>query len=299
MFGGAPLSINRHMIQFVNLLGLMLGVLGTLFLTYDLLGRRNGPLRWFLRVVVPSLVGLFVSGLLLLGVNMGLTAAGQALPVGRLVYWAITGVVIGAFNGFFVDSPEIPAQRRFAFSVKDAFVGALVTFTLYAIASAFDTMGNYITRVFPYGLYVALAGWLVAGFWRRLNRNRSDTGVRPSWFSWKGFLIGAFAGWVLLVLFLVPDLIIFALNPPPGVLPDSTPARIALFVVFGVFLVLIALILGGPAGAVVGGFSRYMFWWANSLPERGMQIIGVTLILVAFVAQTVEPVTGLLDIPLG
>ncbi len=290
MLAVADLGLDHHVVQFISLVGLVLGVLGTLFLTYDLLGRQNGPLRWFLRITVPALVGLLVPGLLLALANSFLQ-----LPVGRIVYWALTGVVIGGFNGFFVDPPGTLAKRRFAFSVRDATVGALVTFILYAIAAAFDTMGNYVSRLFPYGFYVMIAAWPVAGFWRRLNRDRAATDVRPRWFSGKGSLIGALAGFVLLFLFLAPNILIDAFGPPKNGLPDSVAARAVLV---AVVVVIFGLFLGAPAGAVVGGISRYVFWWANSLPERRMQVIGVILILVAFVAQAVEPVTGLFDIPI-
>src|SRR5690348_11614385 len=43
----------------VSIIGLLLGVLGSLYLSYDLLGRAGGPLRWLIRILTP----IFLSGL--------------------------------------------------------------------------------------------------------------------------------------------------------------------------------------------------------------------------------------------
>src|SRR5215467_14279571 len=43
-----------------TLSGVLLATIGTLFLAYDLLGRENGPLRWFTLVLTGGLVSTFV-----------------------------------------------------------------------------------------------------------------------------------------------------------------------------------------------------------------------------------------------
>ena len=52
-----------------------------------------------------------------------------------------------------------------------------------------------------------------------------------------------------------------------------------------------------PAGATVGGISRFVFWRAESLDGYQLGAIGVMLTLVGFLVQLVEPISGLLDIP--
>ena len=43
-----------------TLSGVLLATMGTLFLAYDLLGRENGPLRWFTLVLTGGLVSTLV-----------------------------------------------------------------------------------------------------------------------------------------------------------------------------------------------------------------------------------------------
>ncbi len=43
-----------------TLSGVLLATIGTLFLAYDLLGRENGPLRWFTLVLTGGLVSTLV-----------------------------------------------------------------------------------------------------------------------------------------------------------------------------------------------------------------------------------------------
>lgn len=44
------------------IMSVFLAIIGTLFLAYDLLGRENGPLRWFTFVITCGLVSAVVLG---------------------------------------------------------------------------------------------------------------------------------------------------------------------------------------------------------------------------------------------
>src|SRR3989449_8149400 len=46
--------------QSFTLISVLLGTTGTLFLAYDLLGRENGPLRWFTLVLTCGLVSALI-----------------------------------------------------------------------------------------------------------------------------------------------------------------------------------------------------------------------------------------------
>ncbi len=53
----------------------------------------------------------------------------------------------------------------------------------------------------------------------------------------------------------------------------------------------------GPAGAITGGISRYIFWRANGLGDGKLGGIGAILTLVGFLMQLLSPLVSVLDIP--
>src|SRR5690348_228974 len=55
-------DVDIHVVAGINLAGLLLGILGSLFFTYDLLGRPGGFLRLLLRVGIPALIGTLTLG---------------------------------------------------------------------------------------------------------------------------------------------------------------------------------------------------------------------------------------------
>jgi hypothetical protein len=76
-------------LESITFIGLLLGTVGTLFLAYDLLGRENGPLRWFTLVLTCGLVSALVF-----------------VPVAILEAFLLGGIK-GGFN-LFIILPLIP-----------------------------------------------------------------------------------------------------------------------------------------------------------------------------------------------
>ena len=77
--------MDRHTLAAINLAGILLDLMGGLYLAYDLLGGRKGPLRLITRIVTYSLV--FGLGFGLLGLRFGLIAgSGLGIALG-LEFW--------------------------------------------------------------------------------------------------------------------------------------------------------------------------------------------------------------------
>src|SRR5215470_16871942 len=100
-------------------IGVLLATIGTLFLAYDLLGRENGPLRWFTLVTTCALVSALV-----------LTTIGTILQ--RIfsntidLTFTLQFLVLGGMMGFFtVILVELPAAkaRPPIFSRKGSLLG--------------------------------------------------------------------------------------------------------------------------------------------------------------------------------
>ncbi len=80
---GWPLTIDKHTLALISIIGSSLDVLGALYLTYDLLGGEHGPLRTLTRAVTYGV--LFGTGYgLVLGPIFGLASgAAHGITLGR------------------------------------------------------------------------------------------------------------------------------------------------------------------------------------------------------------------------
>ncbi len=103
----------------------LLLMIGTLFLAYDLLGRENGPLRWFTLVITCGLV----SALILATIG---TILQRLLNNVIDLNWSLRFLVLGGFMGFFtVILVELPAAktRPPIFSRKGSLIGVALGLT--------------------------------------------------------------------------------------------------------------------------------------------------------------------------
>jgi hypothetical protein len=273
----AAAGIDPHMEAGTNLAGLLLGVLGSLFFTYDLIGRPGGPLRWLLRVTLPLLLSTAVVVLAVaILIQVEPSGAGSASLLALSLAAALFGALPGLFNGLFVGEPTEGSRRRLAFSLRDGGAGFVVGFVCVGVA---DWIGRPVQAELARAVAAGVIGAVLGAFWRGLNRIQVQPGKRPPLVSLVGLIIGLVSGGALLLIVVLA--IFFGAH-------QSTTDFVGLWLVP-------ALMFGGAAGAVTGGVSRFTFWWANSLPPRGLEIIGILLILAAFVAQAITPVLVLFN----
>src|SRR5258706_7951556 len=104
----------------------LLGILGTLFLAYDLLGRENGPLRWFTLVMICGLVSAIVLGttgtLLRRIVN-------NTIDLTTTLQFLVLGGLMGFFTVILVELPASKARPPI-FSRKGSLLGVAFGLTL-------------------------------------------------------------------------------------------------------------------------------------------------------------------------
>src|SRR5205809_1329716 len=114
----------------------LLAVIGTLYLAYDLLGRQHGPLQWLTLVITCGLVSALVLGLvgtiitLLSQHSFNLPFTLQALVIGGLM---------GVFTVSLVDLPKSKAKPPIVSGKGGAIglaLGLLFFFTVYFILQA-------------------------------------------------------------------------------------------------------------------------------------------------------------------
>jgi hypothetical protein len=153
-----------------TLSGVLLATIGTLFLAYDLLGRENGPLRWFTLVltcgIVSTLVFVPVSTVVLLFFDPEEFTLSLLLPL----------ILLGGFMGFYtvilVELPPSTSKPPF-FSWKGGLLGlALVPlFWLVGVLAG----PQYALPALTMGLACAL----LTSTWQRLTWEPAQAGATP------------------------------------------------------------------------------------------------------------------------
>lgn len=228
--------IDHHVLAAVTIVGLLLGVLGSIYLTYDLLGRAQFALHWLVRVVTPSLIGCFIMSVVGTIVYLIVYPSLDA-GFGALLYGAI-GCLVGAFNGMFVN-PNVAWPPIFSF--RHAIAGSIAAFCCVYIGELPVTLAVHRPWILALNGAVAVAvlGFIGGGIWTYANRVPSSFAAKPSLFSRRGALIGLLAATVF------GGVTFFVIDVTFGV-PWTASAVAALKE---------APILA-PAGAIVGGWSR-------------------------------------------
>lgn len=279
--------LNNALLNDLSILGLCLGVLGSLYLSYDLLGKKEGPLRWILRLAIPGSLGALITGFIGLAFysvrafwEVGLVFdIKQRIILPTLVYIAI-GTVIGVFNGVLNRSPlndNLPPL----FSVKDMLFGALTFGTAwFALLYSFQQPLDYVFRIS--GIFVIL-GALIGGFWRRISwEELPDSMLSLPIFSQRGLYVGGITGGLLgfLTGYINNFYAMFVQN-------TGQLGNILMMNILSSLRIAIPNLIGG---AIVGGLSRYIFWRINNLDDRRLGGVGVLLTLLGFIVQLIGPI---------
>ena len=269
--------IDHHVLDSINLGGILLGILGFFYVTYEFFGRK--PLRWFVRIITPGLIGaliLFPAGVLEQAYSCAprLIYAYSCAPLelvlrGGVIY-ALVGAMIGMFNGIFIDWPPSPEESS-VFSWKGCLIGLVIAFLIWFVSAfIFGGFGHASIIGFPAiafieGGILAPMGGIAGGLWHFINRapfspsKQLPSSERSLLFSWKGCLIG-----VLCAFFFG-----FAIDFILGYIfiPDYTP-------VTGLIRGAILTVTGGIAGGLwrlfknepsISGETPPLFSWKGCL----------------------------------
>ena len=175
--------LDQHMLDGLTLLGLVGSVIGALFILYDLLGRPGGPLRWLLRIGIPTLIGGAIGAVITAPIGLILLHGVAANVI--IFEVAMIGALIGTLNGLLVDDPDMrEQQRRLSFSLVDLALGAGVALAYMLVVEIVEwrvlgvagksALSDLITAI-PVILCVAFAG----SIWRSVNRRHFGTVEAP------------------------------------------------------------------------------------------------------------------------
>jgi len=130
MIGLAGIVLPPQALHSFTLIGVLLATTGTLFLAYDLLGRENGPLRWFTLVLTCGIV----SALIFVPVAMldELLFNPEGLDLSHLLPFILVGGLMGFYTVILVELP-LSASRPPIFSWKGGLLGLALALLFWLV----------------------------------------------------------------------------------------------------------------------------------------------------------------------
>src|SRR5436305_2148401 len=186
----AQIALPLVALDSITVASILLAIVGTLYLAYDLLGRQHGPLQWLTLIITCGLVNALVLGF-----------------VGTLLYFLIShsfnfkvtlrtlaiGGLMGVFTVILVDFPKSQAKPGIVSRKQSAIgltLGLLFFFT--ALFAGNDVHAALDVRA---ALTMGVTCAALAILWPYLTWVPSPS--RPQAFSRKGFVIGVLLGLLL------------------------------------------------------------------------------------------------------
>jgi hypothetical protein len=167
----------------ILIISVLLAVIGTLYLAYDLLGRQQGPLQWLTLVITCGLVSALVLGSL---APVIIFLLNQRFDLASTLQGILIGGVMGVFTATLIDFP--PAQSRPSIvSWRGSGIGLGLGLLFFV---TFSLLGSSLMNSLIMGLTCAT----LASLWSYLTWNPSAS--KPQVFSRKGLGIGLLLGLV-------------------------------------------------------------------------------------------------------
>jgi hypothetical protein len=168
MIGLAGIVLPPQALHSFTLIGVLLATTGTLFLAYDLLGRENGPLRWFTLVMTCGIVSalIFVPLALLNQLLFG--------PEGPNLSDILPLILVGGLMGFYtVILVELPpsASKPPLFSWKGGLLGLALALLFWLVGILAGP--QYALPALALGLTCAL----FTSTWQRLTWEPTQAGA--------------------------------------------------------------------------------------------------------------------------
>ena len=221
----AQIPLPQSVIDIFVIASVMLAIIGTLFLAYDLLGRENGVLRWFTLVIICGLISALIIGTITTIVRR---IFNNTIDLNSTLQFMSVGGLMGFYTVILIElAPS--KSRPPIFSHKGSLLGL-----------AFGITFVFIIRVFSGELGAALSIGvpcaIIASVWQRItwepSQAISNPNPRGSWkfvdwepprqrprlFSRKRFLLGLGSGflcWFIISLIASKDVTVALLESMP------------------------------------------------------------------------------------
>lgn len=274
----------------LTFLGIVVTMLGFLYLSYELLGRPRGILNWLLilfthlavgililLVVAPPMLFLFEETLKATHIPSNIVD-----PIEQTGDIIIYTLMIGTLQGTLIAFPPLRTVKRTLW--RDCLIGFIFALIFFSIDEylIFHTPINDVIDVIPDFLLFALMGVGGAGFWRRYGQSSHYASEitlgkdepRHPLFSFADFIRG------LLFWYIVVGL--------------STILWIVLYIRWygltgDILFYLVDLFIGAAPASLTCGSSQYITWKVDHLGEKQLGVIGAILTMLGFLLNLIEP----------
>ncbi len=296
--------LSEHTLHGITFLGLVLVLLGFLYLSYDLLGEPRGILKGLLilfthfvvsilvlAIFAPAMLFLFQQALRTTQLALNIVDTGQ--QIGDIIVYTL---MIGILQGMLIAFPNHGRTvKRFLW--RDGLIGFLFALVFFVIDEylVFHIPINDVNYEIPDVLFFVFMGVTGAGFWRRYGQGphstfsdvseeeslhhadrimqRKDEPL-PSFFSLADFiralLFWYIVGGLSIILWEVLYLLQFGLKGD------------LLFYVVDLFI-------GAAPASLICGSSQYITWKVQCLGEKQLGVIGAIMTILGFSLGLIEP----------
>src|SRR5436853_1434837 len=187
----AQIALPLVALDSITVASVLLAIVGTLYLAYDLLGRQHGPLQWLTLIITCGLVNALILGFVgtilysLLKQQFNFNYTLQSLVIGGLM---------GIFTVILVDFPKPQAKPRIV-SLRGSAIGLTLGLLFFLTALFIRPDDAHQALDVPSALTMGVTSAALATLWPYLTWVPSAS--RPHVFSRKGFVIGVLLGLLL------------------------------------------------------------------------------------------------------
>jgi hypothetical protein len=291
-----PWFLSEHALHGITFLSFLLGLLGFLYLSYDLLGRPQGVLRFLLVVLTHlglSILALLVFAPLILFLFQVVSFSPQ---IGDIIVFT---VMVSVLQGTLI---ALPHQSRTVKRVqwRDAFIGFLFGLVFFWIDEyvVFQTpLNDWKDELIDFLFFVFL-GVVGAGFWCRYGHslhNATTSSLKkeegapqqankmmqgkeellPTLFSFPDFIRGLLFWYIVGALAIILWAVLY----------------IRLYGLDGILLYLVDWLIGVAPAVLVCGSSQYIIWRMHRLGEKQLGVIGAIMTIIGYLIGLIEPLT--------
>ena len=164
----AQIPLPQTIIDILVIASVLFAIIGTLFLAYDLLGRENGPLRWFTLVITCGLVSSVLLGIIF-------TIIFKILNTAINFNFILQFLVLGGLMGFFtVILVELPTSKT-----RPAIISRTGTLIGLALGLIFALVIKILDGPPEAALAIGVPCAIIVSIWQRITWEPSLTVSNP------------------------------------------------------------------------------------------------------------------------